>query len=319
MLNTFSLLYFSEKISADEFFKATGICIQEPVSTIKATEEYLQTSNPSDHIYSSINKDNNIISIAENTLAIDIDTDNNTTIDIHNADTMAIDIDNDNTNIFSMDAISYLDLINSLPASMINTSDTDLSSVEISDLPFINSEKTLCINKVPENILKQLDDTPIINYASNTVKSIEVMTQTDVEASNDQLAVNQINLRSSNSNLDKIVQTDINCKDNKLDESTQTEFYVVENKLDDTTQTEFSFLKYKLNKKKLKKVLQSRRLKIKELKHKVKQNYVNIINNITLEQYELLTEKFFPKETSDFIKIQAQLYKQKSNDRRYSI
>ncbi|XP_011498485.1 PREDICTED: uncharacterized protein LOC105362697 [Ceratosolen solmsi marchali] len=214
-----------QKISADEFFKATGICIQEPVSTVKATKDYVQSSNLSDHIYSSTKTvTNNVINIGDNT--------------------MTIDMDNDNTNSFSIEALSYEDLTDTLPTSMINAPDIELSAIDISELSFMNADdKTLCINKIPESILEGDDESSIMNNTSNTVRTIEATTQTDTKIFKDKLEVNQIKSQSPDDKVEKIIQTEIN---------------FIENKLDETTQTEFSFLKYKLNKRRLKKVLQKR-------------------------------------------------------------
>lgn len=288
------LFYISEKISADEFFKATGIRVNEPVSTIKTSEEYLQNLNPSDHIYSS-------------TKAI------NTTNFIDNE--LPLDIDNENSNNFSIESLSYQDLINSLPVSLISAPSTE-SSLETSDLPFIISDKNLDIDKLPETILEDVKSP--INSMSNTFELLEVMTQTDSNSSKDKLEEStqtDINLINYN-----VVKTEVNLLSCKLEECTQTDCNFVKNYSEETTQTESSFLKDKLSsKKKLKRLLQNKKNEIRDWKMKTQHNIDNVMDNITLEQYESLTEKFFPKETSEFIKIQAKLFKKKTNDRKYSL
>lgn len=288
------LFLLSEKISADEFFKATGIRVNEPVSTIKTNEEYL---NPSDHIYSS-------------TKAI------HTTNLIDNG--LSLDIDNENSNNFSIESLSYQDLINSLPVSLISAPSTE-SSLETSDLPFIISDKNLDIGKLPETILE--DVASPINSMSNTFELLEVMTQTDCNSLKDKSEEStQTDNDLVKNNLFNTIQTESIFISNNLEECTQTEFNFEKNFSEETTQTETSFLKDKLaSKRKLKRILHNKKQELRDWKMKTEQNFGSIMDNVTLEQYELLTEKFFPKETSEFIKIQAKLFKKKTNDRKYSL
>ncbi|OXU22215.1 hypothetical protein TSAR_000735 [Trichomalopsis sarcophagae] len=280
-----------KKISADEFFKATGIRINEPVSAIKATQEYLQNSSPSDHVYSST-RDNDFINIDGSTLAIDID---------------------DNEQLNSVEAFNYQDLINSLPFN--NTSNTDSSSLE--------TDKDVRVERIPQTILDGQDiitSPSPLNSMSDTFETLAVMTQTD----NIYQDATQTELFLVDEKLDKTSQTESIIID-QLEESTQTStsFFddnkAVDTKLEQSSQTESCLLKDKTSKKKFKKLLENKKNEILELKDKVQQNFVSMMDNITLEQYELLTEKFFPKETSDFIKIQAQLFKKKNNNRKYSL
>ncbi|XP_031782106.1 uncharacterized protein LOC100679657 isoform X2 [Nasonia vitripennis] len=147
-----------QKISADEFFKATGIRINEPVSAIKATQEYLQNSSPSDHVYSST-RVNDFINIDGSTLAIDID---------------------DNEQLNSVEAFNYQDLINLLPFN--NTSNTDSSSLETGDLPFLIPDKGVRVERIPQTILDGQDiitSPSPLNSMSDTFETLAVMTQTD--------------------------------------------------------------------------------------------------------------------------------------------
>lgn len=296
------LLRFPEKISADEFFKATGIRINEPVSAIKATQEYLQNSSPSDHVYSST-RVNDFLNIDSNTLAIDID---------------------DNEQLNSVEAFNYQDLINSLPLSFNNTSNTDSSSLETGDLPFLIPDKAVRVERIPQAILDGEDIiTSPLNSMSDTFETLAVMTQKDNIFQGNLEDATQTEFLLVDEKLDKTSQTESIIID-KLEESTQTssshfDDNKVDTKLEQSSQTESCLLKDKSSKKKLKKLLENKKNEILELKDKIQQNFVSMMDNITLEQYELLTDKFFPKETSDFIKIQAQLFKKKNNSRKYTL
>lgn len=87
---------------------------------------------------------------------------------------------------------------------------------------------------------------------------------------------------------------------------------------DTSTQTDTSYLEDRVYKLKLKRILHRKRNVIKNLKKKVHQNLYDMIDNITIDEYELLTDKFFPKETSDFIKLQSQLFKKNNKCKEYS-
>ena len=234
--------------------------------------------------------------------------------------TLAIDIDNENPNNFSIDALSYQDLLNSLPMSLISAPSTE-SSMETNDLPFMISDKTVDIDKLPDNILDGTDLASPLNQLASSFESLEAMTQTDLNIFKGKIEeATQTESDTVGNIIEKNSQTGINFIGNKfLEGSTQTDSSFVGNKVEDTSQTESSILKDNLSKRKLKKLLQSKRQEIRILKNRVQQNIVTTVEDVTLEQYELLTEKFFPKETSDFIKIQAQLFKKKTSDRKYTL
>ncbi|XP_014213527.1 uncharacterized protein LOC106643068 [Copidosoma floridanum] len=233
-----------QKISADEFFKATGIRINEP-----APDECPQNTNqhPSpDHIYSSKKSNNN---------------NNNATA----AAALAIDIDNDNPSNFSIEALSYHDLINSLPTSLINA-------------PGAESPE------LPDDILDDLHQPMLLGNITNAFDSLEAIRQAD-----DRVRIKEACTQTED-------DEDSACCDNDYGVSVESTVM-------------------KPGKRTGKHLRGGKGDKAREVAPGCRKGG---LESVTLEQYELLTERFFPRETSEFIKVQAQLFKKKTADREYS-
>lgn len=266
------------------------------MSAIKATEEYLQNSSPSDHIYSST-KANDSMNSAGNELAINID--------------------NENSNGFPVESLTYQDFMNSLPLSLINGHSIE-SPMETNELSFLISDKNVEVERLPEAILEgQTIHSPL---TSNSYETLGEINQTDfnIFKGNPEEAT-QTEIEFIENNIDKTSVSEFNSVGNELEKTIQIESNFVGKSVEGSTQTTSSFIKDKLTNKKLKRLLMSKKNEIKQLKHKLKKNCINIMDDITLEQFQLLTQKFFPTDTSDFIKIQAQLFREKNNERNFTL
>ncbi|KAJ8678480.1 hypothetical protein QAD02_014267 [Eretmocerus hayati] len=279
-----------QKISADEFFKATGICINESESAVKAAKGYLLNSSSPDHSYSNI-RANNEINISDIPLSVDID--------------------NEMLNSFTIGSLSYQDLINSLPASLIGAPNTESLSLE-SNLSFVISDKTIDIEELPENIMEGQDGAIPIMTAESIPEPLEETSQVDYH--------------TFKNFSEESTQTEFDLK-YKIDSTSQTETSSALMNLEDSTQTNIEKLiagtkrkieNSEMSKQQILEELCENKSQKLDLQIELRKHFLKLMDDITLEQFELLTEKFFPKEASNFIKVQAQLFKKKNSDRKYS-
>ncbi|CAB0038875.1 unnamed protein product [Trichogramma brassicae] len=368
-----------QKISADEFFKATGICIKEPSSSeatshnIRATtnddsaatttvEDYLRSSSgngtgdcslsTADHVYSSTAN-------CEPQLTNVVDSGSSSCYGIKD---ILVD---PSSSSFSIEGLSYQDLMgcSSLqPLSSLiapieicggnDDDDVDLRSFSMSRVVGLDD-----VDRLPDTILEDQEDDEEAeededssSELSNSLESfqpssslqhvatdvVDVVAAACLEAASTASSSSSSNasqgnkstgeactqtnayhlLPSDNNKLDKVSQTENDNDNNKKEPSPS--FHIEQT----SSSGGSSISRDRANKRKLKRILQVKRCEIKNLKSKLlKQNLVELMEHVTLEQYKSLTERFFPKETSDFIKTQAQLFDQEkiSQDKQYSL
>ncbi|KAL7303289.1 hypothetical protein TKK_0004481 [Trichogramma kaykai] len=374
-----------QKISADEFFKATGICIKEPSSSseptnhnIRATtnddsttavEDYLRSSSgngdcslsTADHVYSSTTTAANC-SEPQLTNAVD------SSSSCYGIKDILVD---PSSSSFSIEGLSYQDLMgcSSLqPLSSLiapieicgnDDDDDDLRSFSMSRVVGLDD-----VDRLPDTILEGQEDDEEAedrdedssSELSNSLESfqpsssslqtsvvvddvVDVVAAACLEAASTASSSSSSNasqgnkstgeactqtnayhlLPSDNNKLDKVSQTE-NDDDNDKKEPSSPSFH--EQTSSRSGRGSGIVSRDRANKRKLKRILQVKRCEIKSLKSKLlKQNLVELMEHVTLEQYKSLTERFFPKETSDFIKTQAQLFDQEkiSQDKQYSL
>ncbi|XP_014237837.1 uncharacterized protein LOC106659674 [Trichogramma pretiosum] len=366
-----------QKISADEFFKATGICIKEPSSSseptnhnIRATtnddstattvEDYLRSSSgngdcslsTADHVYSSTAAAANCNEPQLTNNAVD------SSSSCYGIKDILVD---PSSSSFSIEGLSYQDLMGCSSLQPLSSliapieicgngdDDDDLRGFSMSRVVGLDD-----VDRLPDTILEgQEDDDEEVDEdssseLSNSLESFQPSLQTSVVVDDVDVVVAAACLEaastasSSSSNASQgnkstgeaCTQTNayhlLPSDNNKLDKVSQTE-----NDDDNDDKKEPSSPSFheprgssivssrdRANKRKLKRILQVKRCEIKSLKSKLlKQNLVELMEHVTLEQYKSLTERFFPKETSDFIKTQAQLFDQEkiSQDKQYSL